>query len=341
MKILILGGTVFLGRHLVAAALARGHELTLFHRGRSNPRPLGGVEHVKGDRTRDLAALRGRRWDAVIDTCGYTPGTVRESAQRLADAVEHYTFISSVSAYAAHPLAGIDEEAPTGTLTESELREAEAIDPGRRASAPSYGAMYGPLKALSEQAAEDAMPGRVLRIRPGLIVGPHDYSDRFTYWVRRLAEGGEVLAPGRPERRVRVIDARDLAEWTVRMAEAGATGIYNATGPARGSTMSEVLDACQAVSGNHASFTWVDEPFLIEHEVRPWIELPLWLPEEYNGIFEIRNDKAIAAGLTFRALAETARDTLAWSRTAPSDAEWNAGLEPEREAKLLRLFAEF
>ncbi len=347
MKILIMGGTVFLGRHLVEAARQRGHEVTLFNRGRSNPDLFPDLERLKGDRVRDLDALRGRQWDAVIDPSGYTPATVREPLQAMSGGIGHYTYISSVSAYATAD-GTVDEDAALNTLSAEEVAEGEAVargeggDVGRGvpSGALSYGSLYGGLKALSEQVAEEALPGRVLTVRPGLIVGPHDYSDRFTYWVRRVARGGEVLAPGRPTRTIRVIDVRDLAEWILRQIEAGATGVYNATGPPPGSTMGEVLERCQQVAASDARFTWLDDAFLIEQEVGAWLELPLWLPEDSSRFFEIGNDKAIDAGLTFRPLATTIADTLAWDQRQSKEPSWETGLAPEREAKLLRLFRE-
>ena len=201
--------------------------------------------------------------------------------------------------------------------------------------------MYGALKALCERAAEEAMPGRVLSIRAGLIVGSYDYSDRFTYWVQHVAQGGEVLAPGRPSRRVRVIDARDLAEWIIRMAEKRQTGIYNATGAEDGLTMERLLKECRSVSGSDATFIWASEKFLFEQEVDAWREMPLWIPEEYNGIFLVNNDKAIAAGLTFRPLSDTVKDTLIWNATRPTDVERRAGLKPERERELLKSLAHY
>lgn len=335
MKILIIGGTVFLGRHLVEAAQARGHEVTLFNRGLHNPELFPEVEKLRGDRPLDLDALRGRRWDAVIDTCGYTPGAVRASAQLLADAIAHYTFISSISVYANFLLDGYDETQLVGTITDSLAEEAEHFEIGDRATAVSYGELYGPLKARCERAVEETLPGRTLVIRPGLIVGPNDSTDRFTYWPARVARGGEVLAPGQPQRTVRVIDARDLADWNIRMAEANQTGTFNAGG-ADGLTMSQLLDDCKAVGRSDATFTWVSEEFLQAHGVGAWIELPLWVPEEYNGIFAASNDKAVANGLTFRPLADTIGDTLDWLVTRPADVEWRAGLKPEREEELLR-----
>lgn len=324
MKILILGGTVFLGRHLVDAALARGHAVTLFNRGQHNPDLYPEVEKLRGDRDGDLAALTGRRWDAVVDTSGYVPRIVRAAAELLADAVDHYTFISSISVYADFTAHGMDEAAPVGAL---EDETAEEVLPN-----------YGPLKALCEQAAERAMPGRVLIIRPGLIVGPFDPSDRFTYWPHRIAAGGEVLAPGSPARPVQIIDVRDLAEWNIRMVERQGTGVFNATGPDRVLTMAEVLDACCTVSGSDARLTWVSEAFLAEAGVRPWTELPLWVPgtDENAGFADVACRKAIAAGLTFRPLDGTVRDTLAWDTARPAGTVRTNGLDPDREADLLR-----
>ncbi len=325
MKLLILGGTVFLGRHLVEAALARGHEVTLFNRGQHNPDLFPNVEKLRGNRDGDWEALQGREWDAVIDTSGYVPRVVRASAALLADAVKHYTFISSLSVYADFSVVGIDESAPVGKLQDETVEEVT-------------GETYGPLKALCEQAAEQAMPGRVLNIRPGLIVGPYDPTDRFTYWVHRVARGGEVLAPGRPEYLVQFIDARDLAEWNVRMVEAEQTGVYNATGLDYPLTMGQLLEECKTVSGSDAQFTWVDEQFLLDAKVQPWMELPLWIPESdpnSAGFSAFDCGKAIADGLTFRPLAETIRDTLAWDATRPADVERRAGLKRERETELL------
>ena len=336
MKILILGGTVFLGPHLIEAALARGHQITIFNRGQHNSDWHPEVEKLRGDRTNEMEALRGRRWDAVIDTCGYVPGVVRKSAELLANAVEHYTLISSISVYANFDLGGTDENAPVSTITSEQVSEAEKIDTGERATAVTYGKMYGALKALCERAAEEAMRGRVLSVRAGLLVGPYDYSDRFTYWVHRVAQGREVLAPGRPGRRVRVLDARDLAEWIIRMTEGHQTGIYNATGAEDGLTMGRFLEECRAVSGSDAAFIWAGEKFFLDQKVAAWSEMPLWIPEDYNGIFLVNNDKAITTGLTFRPLPDTIKDTLTWDATRSSSVERRAGLKPERERELLK-----
>jgi len=333
MKLLILGGTRFLGRHLVTAALARNHEITLFNRGK-HASPMN-VETIHGDRHTDLGKLQGRRWDAVVDTSGMLPRAVKATAEMLSDSVGHYTFISTQNVYADVSIPGVSESAPLRTLTSEELDEAYAID---TSGEPSYGKFYGGLKALCEQAAKSAMPGRVLTIRPGLIVGPDDYTDRFTYWIVRVARGGEVLAPGRPDRFVQFIDVRDLADWTLSMIERNETGIYNAQGlPAR-LTMGNLLDECKAISGSDASFTWASEDFLLRENVAAWTDMPLWLPEEaapqLKGFMFINCEKAAGAGLTFRPLNDTIAATLAWYRANPRD-ELKAGLDSNKEQSLL------
>jgi 2'-hydroxyisoflavone reductase len=329
MELLILGGTIFLGRHLVEAALARGHEITLFNRGQHNPDLFSNIERLCGNRDGDLAALRGQRWDAVIDTCGFVPRIVRTSAELLANAVDHYTFISSLSVFKDFSTPGMDESAPVGPLADETVEEIT-------------GETYGPLKALCEQAAERAMPGRMLNVRPGLIVGPHDPTDRFTYWPHRVAQGGDVLTPGQPDCRIQIIDARDLAEWIVRMVEAGQTGTYNTTGPDYTLTMGQVLKTCKAVSHSNARFIWIDEKFLIEAGVTPWTELPLWVPdaEDTKGFSAVNCKKALAAGLRFRSLTDTIRDTLAWDATRHQNTERRAGLKPERERQLLQAWSD-
>ncbi len=332
MKLLILGGTLFLGRHLVAAAHARGHRVTLFNRGQTNAGVFPDVERLRGNRDGDLAALHGRQWDAVIDTSGYVPRLVHASATVLADAVHHYTFISSGSVYAELSHGTIDEHAPLETLADPTTEDVAA--------------QYGALKALCEHAAEEAMPGRVLTVRAGLIVGPYDPTDRFTYWPRRVAQAGVVLAPGRPERQIQLIHARDLADWIVRMAEAQQTGVYNVTGPADMLTMGQLLETCRAACASDAQFVWVDETFLLEHDVAPFTDLPLWLPEAANSLLRMNIDRALAAGITFRSLADTITETLVWDqrRAATPDTEprrlasgvpQRAGLAPARETALL------
>jgi 2'-hydroxyisoflavone reductase len=339
MKLLILGGTRFLGRHLVDAALARGHEVTLFNRGKSQPGPVAGVETLHGDRSADLRLLEGRNWDAVIDTSGYWPSQVRKAAQLLSGRVGHYTFVSSISVYRDFSRRNIGESSPVLTLEPEVLHALDRPDP----DSDSLWANYGPLKYHCEREAEAAMPGRTLIIRPGLLAGPYDGSDRFSYWVGRLSKGGEVLAPGRPERLIQLIDARDLASWMLKMAESSRTGTYNAVGPGRALTMAELLETCRAVSGADAKLTWVSDSFLEEQHVAPWAELPLWIPEtsskegpDMSGFLSIDSSRAIEAGLTFRPLADTVRDTLRWLKADQPGKQ--ASLAEERERSLLELW---
>lgn len=339
MRTLIIGGTVFLGRHLVEAAQARGHEVTLFHRGLTNPELFPDVEKLRGDREGDLAALVGRRWDAVIDTCGFVPRIVRASAEMLKDSVERYIFISTLSVVADNSQPGNDESAPVAVMK----------DPSDEERTPEN---YGPLKALCEQAVWDVYGERALNIRPGLIVGPYDPTGRFTYWPVRVARGGEVLAPGRPQRQIQFIDARDLADWIIRLAESRASGTFNATGPDKTLTMAELLEESRRVTESDARLTWVSEKFLADKGVGEWMELPLWISEEASpdarGFMALNCAKAIAQGLNFRPLAETIRDTLDWANAlaeapAPDSsyaARAKAGMEPEREAQLLKAWHE-
>ena len=340
MKLLILGGTKILGRYVVEGALARGHEVTLFNRGQLNPELFPEVEKLRGDRDGGLDALRGRRWDAVVDPSGYSPRVVRDSARLLADAAEHYTFVSSQSAYKDTSVPGVDEDYPVGTITDEELREAEALKQSELTTAPFFWERYGALKALCERAAEGEMPGRVFTVRAGLIVGPHDYSDRFNYWPRRVAEGGEVLAPGDPERQVQFIDVRDLAGWILDMAEARRAGTYNAAGPDYKLTMGRLLDVCRGTTGSDASFVWVDEQFLLDAGVGPWMEMPLWTPQAGDDnvnrhFMEVSVERAVAAGLKFRPLSETVRDTLEWDLSRLADTQRRAGLAREKEREVL------
>ncbi len=320
MKLLVLGGTIFLGRHVVQAALDRGHDVTILTRGLHGRALFPGVERLVGDRDGDLDALRGRRFDAVIDCSGYTPAQVRHAADALGDGAGHYLFVSSISAYAAFaPDVLYDETAP--------------LAPGD--------AGYGALKARAEEAIAAALPGRAAIVRPGLIVGPHDPTGRFTYWPRRVARGGAVLAPGRPARPVQFIDVRDLAVWCVHLAETRAAGAFNAVGPRL--PMADFLDACRAAAGSDATFAWMSDDALLALRVAPWTGLPLWLPETdpaFGGMMLADLARARAAGLATRPAHDTIVDTLAWSRAADVDpgfdrAKLVATLTPEREAECL------
>jgi len=333
LRILILGGTAFLGPAVVEAARARGHEITLFNRGRTNADLFPDLEKLQGDRFGDIEALRGREWDVCLDDSGYIPSTVAASAGLLADHVGRYVFISSISVYADFSQRGLNEKSPVGTLTAEEVDAAKTMQ-------DITGLNYGPLKALCEQAAEEACPGRTCVIRPGLIVGPRDRSDRFTYWPVRVARGGEVLAPGTPETPTQVIDVRDLADFIVRCAEQGVTGVYNATSPAEELTMGELLDTCRRVSGSDATFTWADAAFLEAHEVAAWSDMPVWVPlegEEAGHPF-IDVSRALAQGMVLRPISETVRGTLDWWNARPQEDRekpMRSGLTPEREKEVL------
>jgi 2'-hydroxyisoflavone reductase len=322
-KILILGGTAFLGPQLVEAAQRRGHSVTIFNRGKTRPELFPDVEKLRGDRDGDLKALEGRRWDTVIDTSGYVPRVVRASAELLAPNVRQYVFVSTISVYADTSKIGIHEDDPVAT----------APDP----TTEDVPAHYGALKALCEQAVEQALPGRTTVVRPGLIVGPGDSSDRFTYWPVRVAAGGEVLAPGDPATPVQFIDVRDLAEFILDAVEGGHPGVYNATGAPI--AMGDFLTATKAALASDAEFTWVDRPFLAEREVQPWSDLPVWLPPDpgYEGFATVSIDRAVKLGLRFRPLEETVTSTVAWWNTLPEArrAQMRAGLTRAREAELL------
>jgi 2'-hydroxyisoflavone reductase len=299
--LLVLGGTVFLGRHLVDAALARGHDVTTFTRGRHNPGLHPAAEALTGDREGDLSALRGRRWDAVVDTSSLGAEVVGRTAELLAPQVGHATYISSISAYRGWPAEPVDEESPLW----------EGSDPDD----------YAQQKAGSERAVAAAFRGRTLILRPGLIVGPYENIGRLPSWLRRIADGGEVLAAGEPGRRLQLIDARDLAAFAVACIERQATGAYNVTSPPGQVGMAELLDHCAAATGGRATFTWVDDAFALEQGVEPWTELPLWLPDTpgQQAVWSASAERARTDGLQVRAPAETVRDTWAWLCDRPDD----------------------
>ena len=319
MRLLVLGGTKFLGRAVVDAALAGGHDVTLFNRGTTNPELFPEVEKLHGDRDGGLDALRGREWDAVVDPSGYVPRVVEQSVELLRDAVGHYVFVSSISVYGDFS-SGPTEESPLARLDPEHPRDELRSD----------FANYGALKALCEQVVFDGFSGRSTAVRAGLIVGPHDPTGRFTYWPHRVARGGDVLAPAPPERQVQFVDVRDLGGWIVRVCEERHAGPFNATNP--GLSWDELLGTCRAVAGSDASLVWVPDAFLLERGVGEWMELPLWIasPEE-AGLHDTDVSRAQAAGLTFQPLDATVRATLDAAETTDA-----AGLAPEREAELLR-----
>ena len=338
LRILILGGTGFTGPYQVRYALRRGHKITVFNRGKTHPGELPeGVEQLTGDRNGKLDALKDRQWDVVIDNPTSVPVWVRDAAQILKGNVDRYVFISTISVYADTSKPGTDEGAPL-----AKYNGPDAMKESRDTIIASKYALYGPLKALSEQEAEKWFRKKTLIIRPGLIVGPGDETDRFSYWPVRIDRGGEVLAPGDPIDPVQFIDARDLAEWTIRMIESGETGIYNATGPERKLGIGEMLETMKSALSSDAKFTWVGADFLEAQKVAPWSDMPVWIPPrgEEAGGNQVSNKRALVKGLTFSPLPETARDTLAWFKKLPQDRQSHlkAGLTPEREAEVLALW---
>jgi 2'-hydroxyisoflavone reductase len=322
IDLLILGGTGFIGPHLVRHAVARGHRVTIFTRGRHQADLPNEVVRLIGDRNGQLGALAGKRWDAVVDDSATNPDWVHQSAQLLKDSTGRYLFTSSTGVYYPYLKRGLDE----------------SITPHLDVRDPKDGSeTYGVAKARCEREVQEGFGSRALIVRPTYIVGPGDTSDRFPYWPVRLARGGEVLAPGRRDDPVQFIDVRDLAEWIVRLLEQQREGVYNAVGPRESLTMPAFLEQARAAIRSDAKFTWVDDyAFLAAHQIDeaiPWARLE----GNDEGMMSIRNDKAVAAGLTFRPLATTVRDTLAWWPSVPEvrRAKPRFAITPEKESKAL------
>ena len=338
LKILVLGGTGLIGPPMVEYAMARGHEVTLFNRGKTNSHLFPELEKLKGDRNDDLSAIEaqvktGRRWDAVIDNTASIPRWVTASAGLLADSADYYLYTSSISAYADSSKPNADETAPVGQISTED--EAKVLTPK-----DITGENYGPLKARCEAEARKAFTeDRTCVVRPGLIVGPGDYSDRFTYWPVRIFKGGEVMAPGNPTDPVQFIDCRDLGEWYIRLVEEGTLGTFNGIGPRSPMSVAGMLYGIRACVDNEISFTWVDADFLEEHEVQPWMHMTVWVPPigEYAGFSSSNIDRAIEAGLTFRPLADTTVATVDYwnSQDEERRAKPKAGCAPELEEKVL------
>jgi 2'-hydroxyisoflavone reductase len=317
VTLLILGGTKFLGRATVDAALERGDEVTLFNRGETNPELYPSAEKLRGDRAQDVSALSGRAWDAVIDTSGYFPGVVRRSAEALENSVERYLVVSSISVYSDFS-AGPSEDSPRAELGGQPADE----------MLPEY-ENYGALKALCEDVVEEVFGERAIVVRPGLIVGPHDPTGRFTYWPHRIAGGGEVVVPSPPERMVQFVDARDLGAWLVELCERRESGPFNAT--RRAVAWAELVESVTAVTSSDAQPVWIPDEFLLEQGVGEWMELPMWLADpEWVGMNQADVARAEAAGLAHRALEDTIRGTLEEAETSA-----DAGLAPERERELI------
>lgn len=328
MNLLILGGGVFLGQSLLAAALEHGHSVTVFNRGQSRNWWPPGVKSIVGNRTEDLHLLMGRRWDAVIDTCGYRPQDVELSCAALFDSCDRYVFISSVSAYASFARAPIRE---TDALASAAGHDKDTVT----------GVNYGPLKAECERTVSRVFGTRAILIRPGLIVGPDDPTGRFSYWPWRIAAGGKILAPGIPERPVQYIDARDLAAWILRLVAQRASGAFNATGPNEGATFVELLDTCRWICGEDVEVHWVDERFLEREGVQPWVELPLWIPSHdpaTAGFHQVDTARARLAGLKTRPMAVTLNDILEAGMPVDTDKRRAGKLTRERERNLLAVW---
>ena len=331
LRILILGGSKFIGVHITELALKHGHAITHFNRGKTNTDLFPDLEHLKGDRDGQIDALKGRKWDAVIDDSGYLPRHVRLSAELLAPNVQRYLFVSTISVYASLATANT-EDSPVGKLADDRVEKVGDES-------------YGPLKALCEQAAMTAMPGRVAVVRPGLIVGPRDPTDRFTYWPARAARGGEILAPDAPSDRIQFIDARDLAAFVLKLVEDQTVGTFNAASPPGmftiGDLVSSSINAADSLvrpsPSPHAE--WVPEAFLKQQEIQPWVDMPVWFGEsgEYAGASSTSVARALHAGLANRPIQQTVNDTLAWHLQRPAEerAKLSAGLSAEREQKVL------
>jgi 2'-hydroxyisoflavone reductase len=328
LRLLILGGTSFIGPHQVQYALDRGHQVTLFNRGQTRPELFPQAEKLIGDRVGNLDALRGRRWDAVIDNSATDPTWVRDTAQLLRDSVEQYLFVSTRSVYRDLSAVPMTNQGPVFT-------------PANTPVAPGAALPYGLSKSMAEQEAHRALPGRTTVVRPGLIIGPGDETDRFTYWPVRIDRGGDVLAPGDGSDPVQIIDARDLGEWIIHLVEQRTFGVFNGVGPRR-RTFAELLYGIHAVTTSDVQWHWVPAAFLAEHRVRPYIEMPVWRPAEgtWRGFAQFDLTPEIESGLRFRPLAVTAHDTLEYHRSRPPErqATLRAGITADREREVLDLW---
>ncbi len=322
MNLLILGGTAFVGRALAEAALDKGHTITLFNRGLRNTELFPGIEQLHGDRLDDVSALAGRKWDAVIDCSAYVPRAVTNTSQYLADSCSQYLFISTISVFSEFETPNQDETAPVAQLEDPTV---EVVT----------GDTYGGLKVLCEAKVLEAFGDRATIIRPGLIVGPNDYTDRFTYWPVSMARGGKVIAPAVKDQPVQFIDVRDLSEWCIRLLETGVTGTFNATGPKIPYRLEQVLDACQ--QGTQSEILWVDPAKLTELGAEAWTDFPFVLDfkGERNGLMQINVDKAVNAGLTYRPLPQTIQDTVAWALSRPEGVPLKAGMSVEKHGQIL------
>lgn len=327
LSVLVLGGSRFAGRHITDAFIANGHRVTQFNRGISNPKDRSDVETIHGDRLSDLDRLGNRKWDAVIDTSAYTPDVVERSARYFDNRAGHYVFVSTISVYDPAQTGGPDEDAPLAALPP---------DAGRTQMVPE---VYGALKVLCEEVVRSTFRQRATILRPGLVAGPCDPTDRFTYWPVRVDAGGEILAPAGPSEPLQYIDARDLAQFAVLVSERRDSGTYNCVTPRGSLHFGDLLDTCKRAAHSGASVTWVDAEFLLEHEAAPWADLPLWIPQSdpHRSITSADSSRALVRGLRIRPLIDTVRDTLEWARaTGKQLGSLEAGLTPKREEALLQ-----
>lgn len=322
MRILIIGGTVFVGRHIVLAACNRGYEITLFNRGIHNPELFPDVQHIKGDRTTDLALLDGNAWDVVIDTCGYLPSVVHQSVEALQGKVSQYVFISTISVYQISTQVPIRESSPLQPILDLAQDKVTMEN-------------YGPLKGLCEEEVLKAFGHHALIVRPGLIVGPNDPTGRFTYWLERTRRGGDIAVPGTEDYPAQYTDVRDLAEWIVKMIENNNNGVYNAVGPALPSTMGELLHQVKHITERDAHFHFIPEEELTEPTFEPLKKLPYWIPKEAESLYQVDNTKAKLDELCFRPLRETVLDTLNWVANTPDQSTHTKFLSPEDEQSVL------
>ncbi|WP_010095608.1 SDR family oxidoreductase [Ornithinibacillus scapharcae] len=337
MKVLILGGTRFLGKAFVEEGLKRGHEITLFNRG-TNKEAFPDVEQLIGDRDGDVSQLENKKWDVVMDTCGFAPHQINNIASVLGTSIEHYTYISSISVYKDWIPFNIAEDYHLQSIPPDQMKNVlKDVEEGRLSPYEHY----GPLKVLCEAEAEKYWPGQVLHIRAGQLVGQFDYTDRLPYWVQRVAEGGNIMVPGSPYRPIQLIDVKDIARWVFDMMEKRKAGTFNVTGPDHELTMEELLNTCKVVTNSDAEFVWVDEQFVLDHQIQPWTEMPLWIPEHFPLEGEtkpwkmcISIKKALDAGLSFSPIKETIHDVYQWELSR-QDSKRKTGISRKKEQELL------
>jgi len=322
MNILMIGGTRFVGKHCAELLLAKGHSVTVFHRGKTAS-VLPGAHEIIGDRDGDLSVLQTRQWDAVIDTCGYVPRVVKKSCDALQNNTRRYIFISTISVYAEFNKPGLTEDSALAVIDDPQT---EVVDERT----------YGALKVLCEQVINETFGDNATIVRPGLIVGPDDYTDRYTYWIRRVAQGGRIVAPDEKEMHTQYVDVRDLAAFTVLLLEKGIGTTVHVTGPEKPLTLGEHLSLCKDMLNKDAEFVWMPAKFLEEQKVGPWMDMPLWIPQEsdMSGLDRVDISKALSLGLKCRPIADTIRDTSVWD-TSREQLPMKAGLSPEREQSVL------